>query len=198
MIWVSDTLAGPGPQNLQEVPPVSGEEHRVPIAVRPVFGEIAGMAVAFSREHLDDEYADLTVKLVAKLARKRPSPLVRGDRRIWAAASVYVIGRVNFLSDSSQTPHLATERLARLFGVKQTTMSSKGRTIIDLLGLSEFDPEFYRPSRMASHPTAWYVTLNGFPFDARILPPEMQAELARRGLIPGVVVTAEDDGPQPG
>ena len=51
----------------------------------------------FCGEHLDAEYAELIRKLIAKLARKRPSPLVRGDLRIWAAAAIYAVGSVNFL-----------------------------------------------------------------------------------------------------
>jgi hypothetical protein len=167
-------------------PAISGEAYRVPVVARPVFEEIAGIADAFCRDRLNDEYADLSVKLTARLARKRPSPLLRGDRRIWASAVIYAIGRVNFLSDPAQNPHLTTERLARLLGVKQTTMATKGRTVMDLFGLDHFDTEFYLPSRMASHPTAWLVSINGLIYDARSLPTEIQIECARRGLIPAV------------
>jgi hypothetical protein len=167
---------------------IRGEDYRVPVAVRPVFEEVAGIAADFCREHLDGEYAQLSVALSAKLARKRPSPLLRGDRRIWASAVVYALGRVNFLSDPSQTPHLPTESLARSLGVKQTTMAAKGRVVMDLLGMDHFDTEFCLPSRMASHPTAWLVSIGGLLYDARTLPTEVQAELARRGLIPGIVV----------
>jgi hypothetical protein len=176
---------------------IRGEDYRVPVAVRAVFEEIAGIADAFSRQHLDGEYAQLSVALTAKLARKRPSPLLRGDRRIWASAVIYALGRVNFLSDPSQTPHLPTERLARLLEVKQTTMAAKGRVVMDLLGLDHFDTEFYLPSRMASHPTAWLVTIGGLLYDARTLPTEVQAELARRGLTPGVLVPPGPTTPDP-
>lgn len=91
----------------------------MPVAVRPVFEEIAGIAGiadGFCRQHLDDEYAQLSIALTAKLARKRPSPLLRGDRRIWASAVIYALGRINFLSDPSQGPHLPTEAVARLLG----------------------------------------------------------------------------------
>jgi hypothetical protein len=66
--------------------------------VRPVFDEITAITDAFCARHLDAEYGRLCGMLAAKLARKRPSPLVRGDRRIWAAGIVYAIGRVNFLA----------------------------------------------------------------------------------------------------
>ncbi|HEY6795936.1 MAG TPA: DUF6398 domain-containing protein [Kineosporiaceae bacterium] len=176
---------------------IRGEDYRVPVAVRPVFEQVAGIADAFCREHLDGEYARLSVALTAKLARKRPSPLLRGDRRIWASAVVYTLGRVNFLSDPSQTPHLPTESLARLLGVKQTTMANKGRVVMDLLGLDHFDTEFCLPSRLASHPTAWLVSIDGLPYDARTLPTEIQAELARRGLIPGILAPPRPTTPDP-
>jgi hypothetical protein len=174
-------------------PLIRGEDHRVPVAVRTVFEQVAGIADAFCREHLDDEYAQLSVTLTAKLARKRPSPLLRGDRRIWASAVIYALGRVNFLSDPSQTPHLASEQLARLLGVKQATMAAKGRVVMDLFGLDHFDTEFCLPSRLASHPTAWLITIDGLLYDARTLPIEIQAELARRGLIPGILAPLAPD-----
>jgi hypothetical protein len=95
---------------------------KVPAAVKPVFDDIVPITDLFCHQHLDAEYAELCVKL----ARKRPSPLLRGDRRIWAAGIVYAIGRVNFLADPNQKPHLRTDGLADLLGVKQTTMANKG------------------------------------------------------------------------
>ena len=153
---MSTSAAGPSTQG--GPPVISGADHRVPATARPAFEHIATVADAFCREHLNDEYAQLSVLLTAKLARKRPSPLLRGDRRIWASAVIYALGRVNFLSDPSQTPHLPTEHLARLLDVKQTTMAAKGRTVMDLLGLDYTDTEFCLPSRLASHPTAWLVS----------------------------------------
>jgi hypothetical protein len=75
----------------------------VPVAVRPVFEQAAGIAEAFCRQHLDGEYAQLSVTLTAKLARKRPSPLLRGDRRIWASAVIYALGRVQRWSSTPAT-----------------------------------------------------------------------------------------------
>jgi Domain of unknown function (DUF6398) len=97
----------------------------VPAAIRPVFNEIVAVTGTFCRKHLDAACAALCVKLAAKLARKRPSPLARGDRRIWAAGIVYAIGRVNFLADPDQKPHLRSDELADLLGVKQATMANR-------------------------------------------------------------------------
>ena len=54
---------------------------------------MADLTDPFCAEHLDWEYGELVRMLVAKLARKRPSPLSRGDLRIWAAAAIFTVGR---------------------------------------------------------------------------------------------------------
>lgn len=105
------------------------------------------------------------------------------------------LGRLNWLADPSQTPHLPTARLATLFGVKQTTMSTKAKSVLDLLGLDHFGTDFCLPSRLVSHPTAWLVMIDGLIYDARTLPVDLQTVLARQGVIPGVVVPADTGKP---
>ena len=76
----------------------------IPAALRDRTQQIFDVTDVACREHLDEEYGRLTRRLVARLARKRPSPLERGDARIWAAGAIYVVGQVNFLFDGAQTP----------------------------------------------------------------------------------------------
>lgn len=159
---------------------------RVPAAIQPVFEQIISMTDAFSNEHLDAGYAELCVKMAAKLARKRPSPLARGDRRIWAAGIVYAAGRVNFLFDPSQHPHLRTDDLADLIGVKQTTMANKGRLIMDTLHIGLMDPEYTRRDMLDRNPMAWLIQVDGIIVDARSLPEELQVQAWQKGLIPYV------------
>lgn len=166
------------------------ERETVPVAVRPVVEEITAITDEFCAECLDAEYTQLCRRLTAKLARKRPSPVVRGDRRIWAAGIVYVIGRVNLLSDPSQLLHLRTDEMAGALGVKQQTMANKGRLIIDTLRISVMDPEWSRQDMIEKNPFAWLVDVNGLPVDVRVLPEEIQVEAWRRGLIPFVPATA--------
>ena len=163
---------------------------RVPTAVRPVFDEIVAATDAFCLRHLDEEYAALCVMLAAKLARKRPSPLVRGDRGIWAAGILYAVGRVNFLADPEQTPHMRTDTMADLLGVKQTTMANKGRLIMDTLGIGLMDPEFSRRDILDKNPTIWLLEVDGLLVDARHLPETVQVEAWRCGLIPYVPAQA--------
>jgi hypothetical protein len=162
------------------------EQEKVPAAVRPVFEEIAAITDAFCADHLDDEYARLARALIGKLARKRPSPLVRGDRRIWAAGVVHTIGRVNFLHDPSQRPHMRTEDLAERLGVKAQTMGNKARLIEDTLRIGAMDPEWCRQDMIVKNPFVWLVEIDGSIADARQLPEDLQVYLVECGIIPFV------------
>jgi Domain of unknown function (DUF6398) len=157
---------------------------RIPIAVADRAEAVMEVTDAFCRAHLDEEYGLIARRIVARLARKRPSPLVRGDVRIWAAGVIFVAGQVNFLFDATQTPHLTTDQLAERLGVVKTTMANKAGLINRVLELSIFEPEFTRIDMLAQHPVAWLVQVDGLVMDARTLPFEVQDEARRRGLIP--------------
>ena len=77
----------------------------VPNSVKPRFDAVVGITDAVCRTHLTEEYATLARELAAALARKRPSPLMRGRADTWACGVTYPIGAVNFLFDPAQTPH---------------------------------------------------------------------------------------------
>ena len=152
---------------------------RIPAPLRRHVEQLFQFTDPFCGEHLDAEYAELIRKLIAKLARKRPSPLVRGDLRIWAAAAIYAVGSVNFLFDRAQRPHLSA-----LTGVPKSTIANKARLIRDVLRIGQLDPEFCRRELLASTPMSWMISVGGIIVDVRTMPPEVQAEAWRRGLIP--------------
>lgn len=156
---------------------------KVPVALRERAREILAITDHACAAHLDEEYAQLCRVVVGRLARKRPSPLVRGDARIWAAGAVYAVGQVNFLFDRSQQPHLSADQLAEHLGVVKTTMANKA-LINKTLNLGVLEAELTRTSMLEQHPLAWLVEVNGFLVDARTLPSELQDEARRRGLIP--------------
>jgi hypothetical protein len=163
---------------------MSDDELRIPAALRDRAQEIIDVTDAACHQHLDDEYARLARRLVARLARKRPSPLARGDARIWAAGAIYALGQVNFLFDRSQTPHLTADQLAEALGVVKATMANKAGLINRTLEIAIFDPDLTRVAMLEQHPIAWLVEVDGFIVDARTLPADLQDEARRRGLIP--------------
>jgi Domain of unknown function (DUF6398) len=157
---------------------------RIPAALRGRAREILAITDQACTEHLDDDYAVVCRRLVGRLARKRPSPLVRGDTRIWAAGAIYAVGQVNFLFDRSQQPYMTADQLAACLGVVKTTMANKAALIKKSLNLGVFEPDLTRPAMLEQHPLAWLVEVDGLIVDARMLPPELQEEARRRGLIP--------------
>ena len=78
----------------------------VPKEMQERFDEIIQLTDAFSQARLNDEYTQLCRELTATLCRKRPSPLIRGKANTWACGIIHALGMVNFLYDSSQTPHV--------------------------------------------------------------------------------------------
>src|SRR5512136_1510105 len=111
----------------------------VPQQMQPVYDEITRLTDAVCRDHVDEEFAQLCRKLTAALARKRPSPLARGKKEVWACAIAYALGQVNFLFDHSQTPHTTPDELCARFDVSRSTASNKAKQIRDMFDMWYFD-----------------------------------------------------------
>ena len=161
----------------------------VPHVVRPPTDQVA-VTDALCRAHLDMEYADLCRAVVGKLGRKRPSPLTRGDLKIWAAGVIYALGQLNFVFDPAQTPHASADQLSEWLGVKKTTMANKARLIRDTLKLSHFDGQFMRRDLVEASPLTWLLQVDGMLVDIRQAPQHLQVQAFESGL-PG----AGDDRP---
>ena len=164
----------------------------VPEAMKSRYDEIVALTDAFCEEHLNAEYAQVCRQMAATLARKRPSPLLGGRPKTWAAAIVHTVGSVNFLFDKTQTPHMRADNLAELFGLSKSTVGNKSREIKDILEISFFDTDWTLPSRIGDNPMAWMILVNGLIVDARYMPRHIQEEAYRKGLIPYLPGSAED------
>ena len=156
----------------------------VPKAVQDTYAAIVKLTDVFCQQTLNAEYAALCRSLAATLARKRPSPLVRGQLETWACAIVYALGTVNFLFDRSQTPHISAEELCAAFGVSKSSGANKAKLIRDMLHMSQFDATWFLPSLIEESPIAWLIEVNGLIVDARSLPRYMQEIAYKKKLIP--------------
>ncbi len=160
---------------------------RVPKQMKPKYEAIVGLTDAVCHAHLNQEYAKYARYLAAALARKRPSPLARGQAKSWAAGIVHALGMVNFLSDHSFEPSMRVSDLWKLFNISEATGSSKSRQIRRMFDMVQFDPEWTLPSLMDQNPLAWMVqTPEGFIQDARSFPYEIQQMLVDEGILPYV------------
>ena len=157
---------------------------RIPIALQGRYDEIVALTDVFCEKHLTEEYRDLCRRMAATLCRKRPSPVISGPARSWACGIAYAVGRVNFLFDRHQTPHMRADMLCEHFGVSQKTGSAKSGAILTLLKISLMDPRCSLRSQLAENPMAWMLEVNGFIVDARQMPRDFQEEAFRGGFIP--------------
>ena len=159
---------------------------KVPRAMAPKFAAITALTDAFCDKHLNDEYRALIHRVVGSLARKRPSPLLKGREEVWAAAAVHAVGRMNFLDDPSQVPHCKPNAIYAFFGIAESTGQNKSREIRELLGMTPMSHRWLLPSRLADNPLVWMLQVNGFMVDIRNAPLELQRLAYEKGLIPFV------------
>ena len=122
--------------------PVDTKDADVPKAMSARYMEIADFIEKFCEEKLDEEYKMLCLKALAKLCRKRHSPISRGRARTWACGIVYAIGQNNFIFDKSQPIYLKASDISSWFGLAKSTASSKAKEVSDLLDLSYMNFEF--------------------------------------------------------
>jgi len=160
------------------------DTNRVPGYLRHYYDRIGGLTDDFSALRLSDEYAVLARRMAAALARKRPSPLLAGYPETWACGILYALGKINFLFDKAQVPHLRAEDLCAGFGVASSTGSAKAKAVLDHLRIRGHDPHWTLPSRIDSQPFTWLVSVNGCVVDIREMPRAIQVEALRRGIIP--------------
>ena len=158
----------------------------VPKEMQERFDEIIQLTDAFSKDFLNDEYAQLCRQLTATLCRKRPSPLAQGKVPTWACAIIHALGTVNFLFDSSQTPHVAASQICEYFHLSASTMQAKSKQIRDLFDMYQMDPNWTLPSKIGDNLLVWMLEINGIIVDVRHAPRNIQEEAFRRGLIPYV------------
>lgn len=155
----------------------------VPSGYANRFAALVKLIDAFCDAHLNDEYKTLCHELAAE-ACEEELPVLKGKPEGWAAGIVYAIGRVNFLTDASQSPHMKSKDIAKGMGVSLATMQAKYKIIWDELELMSFHPDWSLPSRVDDNPLVWMLQVNGFIMDIRSAPREAQVAAYEEGLIP--------------
>ena len=167
---------------------------------RDRFREIIELTDAFCREHLaplEVEYV-LCCRLLTAACCQEGTPIVTGrtKAKTWAAAIVYTIGWVNFLSDPTFEPAMSGEEMAHAFGLSVGTIQRRSVEIRDGLEIIPSDPNWTLPSRMGENPLVWMVEdENGLIVDIRSLPREEQVKACEAGTIPYVPDDAGESMP---
>lgn len=136
---------------------------------------ITELSTTLCAQKLDEEYFEVTEKVIGKLSRKRPSPLLRGKVEIWAAGIVHAIGQVNFLYDKSFKPYISFDELNDFFGTKKSSVGNKAadiRKMLKMNKLTNFD--YMTKSRKNDHPIYNSVLVNGLIVPISMLPEQYQ------------------------
>lgn len=93
--------------------------------------ELKRLLVAFAKDHLNDEVSEFCFKLWAKIGNKRTYPITGGNTEAWASAVVYVIARLNFLSDPTVENPLTDDTICDFFSTKKSAVSTQALGLIE-------------------------------------------------------------------
>jgi hypothetical protein len=128
----------------------------------------------FCGKKLDEEYFELSERLIQKLGRKRNVPFTTGQTQIWAAAVIHALGTINFLFDKSFEPYVSIDEINNFFGTTKSTTTNKSKQIRDLLKLDRWDNEFSTRRMSESNPIANFVMVDGIIVPLDTLPEQYQ------------------------
>ena len=124
--------------------------NRVPMELRERLFEVVDLTDDFCNRHLNEEYAEMCRRLTVALARRRPSPLVRGLEEVWACGIVRTIGWANVLDDPKQSPYMKLIDIDPEFGVAASTGQGKSLAIRRMFGIGRLNVHWTLPSRLGS------------------------------------------------
>ena len=151
--------------------------------IEAISQELIEMTGEFCDQYLDEDYKQLAEDLILKMKRKRQVPFLRGRVNTWAAAIIYALGQINFLFDRSFEPYVAAGDIPKYFGVSQSTIGQKAKSIRDMFDLHYWHPEFATQRMRDSDPYKDMVMIDGLIVPISMLTPDVQEELRRRGIV---------------
>ena len=127
------------------------------------------LTAGFCKQYLNEEYEQLIMKMINKMARKREIPFLSGKLEIWASAVIHAVGTVNFLFDKSQKTNIVASDICNHFGTNQSTIVQKSKLIRDMFKMTYFNNEFSTASNVKTNPFNNIVYINGLPVPLDLL-----------------------------
>lgn len=124
--------------------------------------QLIEMVSSFCMDNLNEEYEQLSIKLVEKMGRKHNVPFKRGKLENWASGIIYAIAQINFLFDKSQELHTSPDEICDFFNTKKSTASNKARDIRYMFNMGHFDEEFSAKSILDNAPKFYIDEKTGF------------------------------------
>ncbi len=137
--------------------------------------KIRELASDFVNEKLNEEYLPLIDKVIERLTKSQPSPLLRGKEKIWAAGILHLLGHTNYLYDPSSEPHITFEDLNAYFGTSASSVSNKAATMKHLFKIDRrFSFDFMTDTRKTNHPIFDTEQMDGFTVPMAVIPEAYQ------------------------
>lgn len=145
-------------------------EKKEKLAIESRKNQILTLIKDFCKQKLDDDYFELSERLLNKLGRKRDVPFMSGKIEIWAAAVIHALGSINFLFDKSFEPYVTVDEINVFFSTNKSSTGTKSKFIRDLLNLGYFDEEFSTAHIKQNNPFERLTMVNGFIIPKDSLP----------------------------
>lgn len=145
-------------------------EKKEKLAIESRKNQILTLIKDFCKQKLDDDYFELSERLLNKLGRKRDVPFMSGRIEIWAAAVIHALGSINFLFDKSFEPYVTVDEINVFFSTNKSSTGTKSKFIRDLLNLGYFDEEFSTSHIKQNNPFERLTMVNGFIIPKDSLP----------------------------
>ncbi|MDG6224867.1 MAG: DUF6398 domain-containing protein [Candidatus Thermoplasmatota archaeon] len=121
--------------------------------------ELISLTNDFCMERIDEEYSDLCMRMIDKMARKKNVPFLSGKKDLWAASIIYSIGQINFLFDRSFEPFVEGADICRHFSVSRSSVTNKAKQIREMFKMSYFSDEFSTQRIRENNPFNQFVML---------------------------------------
>ena len=97
--------------------------------------KLTEMVESFCDEYLNDEYKELCLELIEKMAERKTVPFMKGKLEVWAAATIYSVSQVNSLFDESNENHITRKDINGYFKTSQTKVSLKANNLRDIFNM---------------------------------------------------------------
>jgi hypothetical protein len=166
----------------------------IPTAMKEKYNAIMPLIAEFCDARLNDEYKALCLKLLEKLCRKRPSPLLGGKVNSWAAGIVYAIAANNFIFDKANPHSMTAPELAGAFSLAPSTVGNKAAELRKMFDIYYSNGQWLLREYLKVNTAVWTLEMNGFLIDIRQAPFRIQKLAFEKGLIPYIPDESDDDG----
>ena len=99
--------------------------------------KLAEMIEGFCHNYLNDEYMELSLKVVDEMASTKNPYYERGSLEVWVSAVIYAVCQVNSVFDDSSEVHIARKDILNHFNTKQSAVLKKAVNLRDIYNLDD-------------------------------------------------------------